>query len=53
KCQLLTKAALIQYGPPSVDVGLSNGIGRKRQSIVCDVCCGADLCNDAECPIVR
>ncbi|KAL3870565.1 hypothetical protein ACJMK2_038616, partial [Sinanodonta woodiana] len=53
KCQLINKVALIQYGPPSIDLGLLNGIGRKRQSVVCDVCCGDNYCNNAECHIVR
>ncbi|KAL3870577.1 hypothetical protein ACJMK2_038627, partial [Sinanodonta woodiana] len=52
-CQYLTKTAIIQYGPASVSLGLSNGVGRKRQSVLCDVCCGDNFCNNDECSVVR
>ncbi|KAL3870650.1 hypothetical protein ACJMK2_038697 [Sinanodonta woodiana] len=58
QCQLRTITDLESQGVVTgVDMGhlIQTGaiVGRKRQTNICDICCGDGLCNDAECQSVR
>ncbi|KAL3870648.1 hypothetical protein ACJMK2_038695 [Sinanodonta woodiana] len=58
QCQVLTIASIESHGV-NTGVDLSNLlltgqiVGRKRQTSVCDICCGDGLCNNDQCESMR